>query len=44
MAYAIVATAVVIDNWKAALTGVGLLGLFVIIYFSLFHKNKQVSA
>lgn len=44
MAYAVVATAVVIDNWKAALTGVGLLGLFVVIYFSLFHKRQQNAA
>lgn len=40
VAYAIVATAVVIDNWKAALTGVGLLGLFVVIYFAMVGRKK----
>ena len=38
--YCIVATAVVIDNWKAALTGVVLLLLFVGIYFGLISRNK----
>jgi APA family basic amino acid/polyamine antiporter len=41
-AYGVVATAVVIDNWKAALTGVGLLLLFIIIYFAMIHRKQQV--
>ena len=39
LAYAIVATAVAIDNWKAALTGVGLVGLFVVVYFLVIRKK-----
>ncbi len=38
LAYSVVATAVVIDNWKAALTGVGLLLLFVGVYFVAVHQ------
>jgi hypothetical protein len=41
MAYTVVATAVVIDNWKAAATGVALLILFVGIYFGTQHLNKR---
>jgi hypothetical protein len=33
LAYTVVATAVVLDNWKAAVTGVVLLVLFVGVYF-----------
>lgn len=40
LAYGIVATAVVLDNWKAALTGVGLLLLFVAVYFVFIQKSK----
>ena len=38
--YAFVATAVVIDNPKAALTGVSLLILFAAVYFVFYHKKK----
>jgi APA family basic amino acid/polyamine antiporter len=41
MAYCVVAAAVVIDNWKAALTGVALLLLFVGIYFGMRSINKE---
>jgi APA family basic amino acid/polyamine antiporter len=37
--YTIVATAVVIDNWKAAVTGMALLVLFLLIYFA-FRQHK----
>ncbi|QGW29458.1 APC family permease [Phnomibacter ginsenosidimutans] len=40
LAYGVVATAVVLDNWKAALTGVGLLLLFVAVYFVFIQKSK----
>jgi hypothetical protein len=40
MAYCVVAAAVVIDNWKAAMTGVGLLLLFVGIFFGTQKLNK----
>lgn len=33
MTYSVVATAVVIDNWKAALIGVGLLFFFLLVFF-----------
>jgi APA family basic amino acid/polyamine antiporter len=42
LTYIIVAAAVVIDNWEAALTGVGLLVLFLIIYF-LFTRKQPAS-
>lgn len=38
-AYTVVATAVVIDNWKAAVTGVALLLLFVVLYFVFTSKK-----
>ncbi len=41
MAYSVVAIAVVIDNWKAAMIGVGLLLLFVGIYFATRNMNKE---
>jgi APA family basic amino acid/polyamine antiporter len=41
MAYTIVASAVVIDNWKAALIGVGLLLLFAAVFFLFYHKPKE---
>jgi APA family basic amino acid/polyamine antiporter len=41
LAYTVVASAVVIDNWKAALTGVGLLLGFVAIYFATRKMGKQ---
>jgi APA family basic amino acid/polyamine antiporter len=41
MAYCVVATAVVIDNWKAAMIGVGLLLLFVGIYFGTKQMTKE---
>ena len=41
LAYGVVATAVVIDNWKAALTGVGLLVLFFGIFF-VFRKKHSI--
>lgn len=44
LAYSMVATAVVLDNWKAALTGVVLLLFFVAVYFSLFHKKGGPAA
>ncbi len=34
MSYIVVATAVVIDNWKAAMIGVGLLLFFVLLFFA----------
>ncbi|CAN5776148.1 amino acid permease [soil metagenome] len=40
-AYIVVATAVVIDNWQAALTGVGLLVLFFGIFF-VFRKQHSI--
>ena len=43
-AYIIVATAVVLDNWKAAVIGVGLLVLFVGLYFMFFHKKKTLNS
>jgi len=42
-AYCVVATAVVLDNWRAALTGVVLLLLFVGLYF-LFAKPTRHDA
>lgn len=39
--YSVVATAVVIDNWKAAMIGVGLLLLFVLIYFGTKGMNAK---
>lgn len=41
IAYTIVASAVVIDNWKAALIGVGLLLLFAAVFFLFYHKPKE---
>jgi basic amino acid/polyamine antiporter, APA family len=41
LSYCVVATAVVIDNWVAAMIGVILLLLFVGIYFATKHLNKQ---
>ncbi len=41
-AYSVVATAVVLDNWKAALTGVGLLLMFVGIYFATRRLAAEV--
>ncbi|MES2775139.1 MAG: APC family permease [Bacteroidota bacterium] len=40
-AYCVVASAVVIDNFKAALIGVGLLILFVVLYFVFYHNKKE---
>jgi APA family basic amino acid/polyamine antiporter len=40
IAYGFVATAVVIDIPKAALTGVALMVLFMIIYFVFYHKKR----
>jgi APA family basic amino acid/polyamine antiporter len=42
-AYTIVASAVVIDNWKAALTGVVLLLVFVGIYYLFFHGKTAIN-
>ena len=39
-AYCFVATAVIIDKPFAALTGAGLLALFLVLYF-LFHHGKK---
>ncbi len=39
-AYIVVASAVVIDNWRAALSGVGLLVLFAVVYFLFFHNKN----
>lgn len=39
-AYLLVATAVVIDNYLAALSGVALLAIFAIVYFIFFHKKQ----
>ena len=41
LSYMVVATAVVIDNWVAAMIGVLLLLLFVGIYFGTRHLNRQ---
>jgi len=41
IAYGFVATAVVIDKPKAALTGIVLMALFMVIYFVFYHKKKQ---
>lgn len=41
MAYSVVATAVVLDNWVAAAIGVVLLLLFVGIYFGTRKMNKE---
>jgi APA family basic amino acid/polyamine antiporter len=38
--YSIVATAVVIDNPKAAVIGTGLMFLFLLLYLAFFHKNS----
>jgi uncharacterized metal-binding protein len=43
LAYGVVATAVVLDNWRAALTGVVLLLLFVGLYF-MFAKPTRHAA
>jgi APA family basic amino acid/polyamine antiporter len=43
LAYSVVAIAVVIDNWKAAMTGVILLLLFVGIYFGTQQMNKNAA-
>lgn len=40
LTYIVVAAAVVIDNWKAAMIGVGLLFFFVIVFFS----SKKMAA
>ena len=40
--YSLVATAVVIDNPMAALTGISLLVLFAILYFLFYHKKHHV--
>jgi basic amino acid/polyamine antiporter, APA family len=42
-AYIFVGTSIAIDDPKAALTGVGVLAAFVLIYF-LFNRNKQIPA
>jgi basic amino acid/polyamine antiporter, APA family len=42
-AYCMVATAVVIDNTKAALVGIGLLVLFVILYFVFYNKKNELT-
>jgi APA family basic amino acid/polyamine antiporter len=41
VSYCFVATAVVIDNPKAALTGIGLLVLFVLLYFVFYHGKHE---
>lgn len=41
VAYAIVASAVVIDNYKAALIAIGLMLLFIGLFFALYHKPKH---
>lgn len=41
IAYCFVAVAVIIDNIEAALTGIGLMAIFMILYFAVYHnKNK----
>ena len=40
-AYCVVASAVVIDNPIAALIGVGLLIVFVVLYFVFYHHKKE---
>ena len=41
-AYGFVATAVVIDNPQAAITGISLLALFLALYFVFYHKKQAV--
>jgi APA family basic amino acid/polyamine antiporter len=41
LAYGFVATAVVIDKPMAALTGVILMGVFMVVYFLFFHKKAK---
>jgi Ca2+/H+ antiporter len=39
LSYLVVATAVVIDNTTAAITGITLMGLFFAFYFGFYHKK-----
>ncbi|MBC7587173.1 MAG: hypothetical protein H7178_02350, partial [Chitinophagaceae bacterium] len=43
ISYGFVATAVVIDKPKAALTGVVLMVVFMVIYFAFYHKKNQLN-
>jgi len=43
ISYGFVATAVVIDNPKAALTGISLLIFFVLLYFVVYHGKHEKS-
>ncbi len=43
IAYGFVATAVVIDKPMAALTGVVLMVIFMVLYFVFYHKRKTVT-
>jgi APA family basic amino acid/polyamine antiporter len=43
LAYCFVAVAVIIDNIEAAFTGIGLMIVFMILYFVFYHKkSKQI--
>ena len=41
LAYFVVATAVVIDNPNAALTGIVLMVLFFLLFFAFYHKKGR---
>lgn len=43
IAYGFVATAVVIDKPNAAITGVALMGIFMLLYFIFYHKKSSSS-
>ena len=42
LSYLVVATAVVIDNPMAAITGIALMVLFFVIYFGFYHKRNRI--
>jgi APA family basic amino acid/polyamine antiporter len=42
LAYLVVATAVVIDDHDAAITGVILMVVFFLLYFAFYHKRERV--
>ncbi len=43
IAYGFVATAVVIDKPNAAITGVALMGIFMLLYFIFYHNKKRAA-
>lgn len=42
LAYLVIATAVVIDNPNAAITGIVLMVLFFLLFFAFYHKKERV--